>query len=180
MAVNIVFSTTNGGSSITTLSHGNSSPGSNTTAQTLYIRHDGTNPITNCKLYMAQKSGAYSGAATAAQDFTELLGWGDGNLSTNYGGMLFNFNAIGSFPGGNWPVYNNKTPTSGNTVRTGVGDSTTNAISIPSATGAPSVGVIPQGSTPNVRFQVRFKVPNSEGTLGNRQVDLRLRYTYTS
>lgn len=178
--VNITWSTTNGGSGISNLSHGNGAAGANLTAQTVYIRHSGSNPITNAKLYLAQKSGTYSGAATASADYTEILGWGDGNLSTNYGGLQFNFNATGSFPGASWPVYNAKNPTNGASVRTGVGDSIANAIALPSATGATNVGEIPAGSSPNVRFQMRFRIPNNEGTLGARQVDLRLRYTYTS
>ncbi len=178
--VNITWSITNGGSSITTLSHGNGAAGSNLTAQTIYIRHNGNNPITNCKVYLAQKSGAYTGAATAAADYNEMLEWGNANLVTTFGGLQFNFNAVGAFPNGSWGTYDSKSKTNGEHVRTGVGDSIANAIALPTATGATSVGLIEAGSTPNVRFQARYKIPSAEGTLGARQMDLRLRYTYTS
>lgn len=178
--VNLTFSSTNGGPSISSLSHGNGSAGGTIAAQAVYIRHDGSNSITNCRIYIAQKSGSYTGGATAAQDYQEMLDWGDGSDAAHYGGLQLNFNNAGSFPDGDWPVQSNKTPTKGDTVRTGRGDFLDTAIIIPVAAGCPSTGVVPAGSAPGVAFKCRFVIPPNETTLGNRQIDFKVRYTYTS
>jgi hypothetical protein len=52
----------------------------NTGKQDLYISHDATiDPITNVKFYVAQYSGTYGGANTAAADITTLLALGAAN-----------------------------------------------------------------------------------------------------
>ena len=180
MPVSITWSEINGGVGISSLSHGNGSAGSTLTAKTVYLRHSGTSQISNVRIYAAQKTGTYTGAATAAADFQEILGWGDSAIANGFGGLQFNFDAVGAFPGGSWPSVSSKSPSNGENVRTGVGDSSTNGIFLPTATGCSSVGVIPAGGTPNVRFQMRFKIPTNEGSLGARQLDLRIRYTFTS
>lgn len=49
----------------------------NTGAQDVHIRHDATvDPITDVKFYVAQYSGTYGGANSAAADFTTLTGYG--------------------------------------------------------------------------------------------------------
>lgn len=181
MSISITFSSANGGSAISEpLDHGDAASGSNTTAQTIYVRHDGNNPITKCKLFLAEKSGAYSGSATAAADKTELIGWGDNLTSGTFGGIQFNFDAAGSFPSSAWGTVTSKSPTNGSTVRTGVGDSQADGVLITSASGASSDGVIDNGSSPNVRFQMRAKVPSSGAGTGIRQFDIGLAFSYTS
>ncbi len=180
MPVSITWSESNGGVGISSLSHGNGSAGSTLTAKTIYLRHSGVNQISNVRIYAAQKAATYTGAATAAADFNEIISWGDSNIANGFGGLQFNFNATGGFPGASWPSVSSKSPSNGENIRTGVGDTNTNGVFLPTATGCPSVGVIPAGGSPNVRFQLRFKIPTNEGTLGARQIDLRIRYTFTS
>lgn len=53
------------------------SQAANTGQQEVYLRHDATiDPITSVKFYVAQYSGTYGGADTAANDFTTLTGYG--------------------------------------------------------------------------------------------------------
>jgi hypothetical protein len=45
--------------------------------QDIYMRHDAvTDPITDVKTYIAQYSGTYGGADTAANDYTTIIGYG--------------------------------------------------------------------------------------------------------
>lgn len=179
--VNLTWSTSNGGTAISgNLDHGNASNGVATTAQEVFIRHDGTNSITSCGIYIREFSGTYSGGASAALDLAELLGWGDNSTESTYGGFEINMNATGSYPAAAWPVYNSKSPSQGHVFRTGTGDSQANAITISTATGATASGEIQSGSSPNVRFQCRISVPSAEDTIGIRQFDTVLVYVYTS
>ncbi len=180
--VNLVWSLTNGGTSITSTNHGSADNGAATTVQTLYLRHDGVNQITSAALYVKPYTGSYTGAASAAADFAEIVAWGDGATATSFGGFLINQDATGSFPSGVWPVWNSKSPTYGSVIRTGVGNSSANAnaITLSSRTGCTSDGVVQVGSSPNVRFQCKVVVPVDEDTVGARQLDMALLYSYTS
>lgn len=180
MAVSLVWSTTNGGSALTDdIDHGSKSNGQTSTAQTIYVRHTGTNPITNAKLYLRPYTGTYSGDASALADFNELIAWGDAT-GTSFGGFCVNMNATGTFPVGSWPTSGSKSPSEGYVCRTGTADSSTNAVLLSTATGCSDAGLVPAGSSPNVRFQVCFVVPSTEDTVGVRQVDQALLFTYTS
>lgn len=185
MAVSITWSNTAGGGGITGVSHGSSSNGSNTTAQQVFIRHDGSNPITGCAFYFAQKSGSYSGNDTAAGDFAELLAWGDGATANAFGGVQINMNAEGSFDGGStWGMSESqKTSVDGYkfTLRTGTADNTSNAVTLSEKMSASmsTNGTIPNGVT-DASFQIRIKIPTDEDTAGTRQFDQVLKYTYTS
>lgn len=182
MAVNVIWSLTNGGDAISTnLDYGLTlSNGQTGSSQTLYLRHDGTNPITDVGLFVRQYSATYTGDATAATDFSELLAWGDGSASEDFGGLQINQDATGGFPSGSWPAFPDSDIGEGSTFRTGVGDSELNAISLSTATGATAAETLQVGSTPNVRFATRIKVPTSEDTTGIRQWDLVIKYTFTS
>lgn len=180
MSISVTFSSTSGGLAISEpLSHGSKGAGNSTTAQTIFLRHDGNNPITNCKLYIKQKSGSYTGARTAAQDLALLLAWGDVSTEVGFGGLQFNFDAAGSFPAGSWGTYSDKDPSNGYTARTGVADSAANGLLIPTAAGVSSPGVVVIGTTPGVSFQVRLKIPSGAG-LGIVQFDLGLSFDYVS
>lgn len=181
MSVNIIWSLTNGGTSISSaLDFGNASNGANTGAQDIYLRHDGDNEITAVGLYIRQFSGSYSGSFTSANDIAELLGWGDSSSSDDFGGVQFNLDATGSFGSGSWPTVSSKSPTNGFVARTGVGDSESNAVTLTTNTGCSSAGVIPSSSSPNVRFRSRIQVPTNEDTLGIRQFEIVAKYNYTS
>lgn len=185
MAVSITWSTTAGGTGITSVSHGTSVNGGNTTAQQLYLRHDGLNPITACAFYFAQKSGSYTGSATAADDFTELLAWGDEVAVDDFGGIQVNMDAEGSFSGGaTWGMSESqKTSVDGYkfTARTGTADSNSNAVVLSEKMSASmsTNGVIPAG-VQDATFQIRVLVPTAEDTAGTRQFDQVLKFTYTS
>jgi hypothetical protein len=182
MSISITFSSSNGGSALTDpVSYGNTSNGNTTGTQVIYVSHNGLNPITSCGLYIDIAS-SYAGSFTAIGDKTEIINWGDASSAGSFGGFEINTNATGSFPGSSWPTYANKTSTDGYgfTVRTGVGDSSLNAITIPTVTGATSSGTIQTGSSPNVRFSTRMVIPTSVNTVGTRQFKLTLKYTYTS
>lgn len=184
MAVSIIFSSTNGGSSEgQPLSHGTTLiQGGDSVAQTIYLRHDGTNAITSCGLYMQAFAGTYTGDFTAAVDKAELLAWGDASGASTYGGIKMNLNATGSFPDASWPTLANKDTVDGYgfTIRTGVGDSATSPISILTSTGATSTGTIQAGTAPNVRFQMKLSIPSAEDTSGTRLFGILLTYNYTS
>ena len=179
--VDIIWSLTNGGSALTTvLNHGNLSNGQNTVAQEIFLRHNGINPITSCGILTRQFSGTYSGGKSAAVDFAEFLSWGDQSTLAGFGGIQFNMDAVGAYPAAAWPTYASKTPTNGETVRTGVGDSVSNAITIPAVTGATANGTIQAGASPNVRLGMRVHIPADEDTVGVRMVDTVMIYNFTS
>jgi len=177
----IIWSLTNGGAAITdTTDDGSSANGETTTAYEVFLRHDGDNPITSCKIYMEQYTGVYSGGATAAADFNEIRGWGDGVTAAAFGGVQFNMNATGSYPSASWTTYLTKITTGGSVVRTGVGDSAANGITISSLSGATSDGTVQAGTAPNVRFKMRVEVPANETVVGVRMYGLNLSFSYTS
>lgn len=181
----IIWSSTNGGSSID--EPVDDGTGTNTTtlpAQTIFVRQTGTVNITNCKLYLRKFLGdttdgsTYSGDATPLTDFNELITWGDATQASGYGGLQINMNATAGFPLTSWPSFSNKTSADGFgfTIRTGVGDSSTNGIVLPTVTGASSSGVIVPGN-PNVRFQLRIVVPQTASVVGVRLFETVLSFT---
>lgn len=182
MAVAVSFQSSNGGPSLADpISYGNTSNGSITSTQAIFLSHNGANPITSCAIYVDLAS-SYTGSFSAIGDKTEILNWGDAGSSGSFGGIQLNMNATGSFPGASWPVFTHKTTTDGFgfTVRTGVGDSSINAIPIPTVTGATSSGTIQIGASPNVRLSTRVVVPASVNSIGVRQLRIILSYVYTS
>lgn len=185
MAVSITWSSTAGGTAITNVNHGNASNGANTTAQQVFIRHDGANPITGCAFYFAAKAGTYSGSFNAATDFAEMKAWGDGATANAFGGVQINMDAEGGFSGGaTWGMSESQKTSSDGlkfTLRTGVADATGTAITLSEKMSASmSVdGTIPNGVN-NATFQMRVKVPTDEDTAGIRQFDQVMKYTFTS
>jgi hypothetical protein len=95
---------------------------------------------------------------------------------------MVNMDAVDSYPTAQWPTVSSKDMTYGFVCRTGTGDSEANGVTLSKRTYSDSGtdGEVPVGSSPNVRFAVRFAVPNDEDTLGIRQVDFMAAYTYTS
>jgi hypothetical protein len=179
-----------GGSAVTPLlDHGQDANGQILDlGSAIFLEHDGANPITACKFYLAAKSGVYGGDSSAANDYNEMIAWGDslaagGPAETaEFGGFQINMNKTGGFPSGSWPTHAAKTPTSGSAFYTGVGDTVANGISLVTAMGAgvTSTGVIAIGTSPDASFRARIQIPTDEGTPGVRQFDQKLRFTYTS
>jgi hypothetical protein len=175
MSVNITWSSSNGGTAITSLAHGEAAPGNYPTTQEIFIRHDGVSQISQCKFYLV------GSGSNAAIDLAEILNWGDGEASSSFGGLLLNMNANGGFPSSDWPTYGDKNGTNYNVFRTGVGDSATNGILLSTEMGlSGSAGTIQTGSSPGVSFQCRIQIPSSEATTGARQFDQQMRFTFTS
>jgi hypothetical protein len=177
--VNAIWSASNGGSAITSVDHGTGTNGSSMTAQEVFIRHDGNEVITDCGFYIAEKTGAYVGGASAAVDLAEMLAWGDASTTSTYGGFELNMDATNLYAG-NWPTYSDKFGSTYNVFRTGYGDTVSNKILLPVEMGLTIAGRIPAGSTPNVRFRCRLTIPTNEGITGIREFEQRMRYTYTS
>lgn len=179
MSVNITWSSTNGGTGLTSISHGSGADNTILANQTIYIRHDGVNSITNCKLYISSKE-SYTGDFSAAEDLNKIQSWGDMATVSDFGGLQINQDAINSFAA-SWPTYSSKGSTSSlaTAFRTGVGDFNT-GIDIHTNTGATSTGVIQTGTAPNVRFKLRIAIPDNVTQLGTREFTTKLRYTYTS
>lgn len=188
MAVNITWSTSNGGSSITDLDHGEDAAGTTLTDQEIYVRHDGASPITACKFYLAATPDAsYTGSHSPSDDLAELLSWGDGEAegepasSTGFGGFQINMDATGAYAE-SWPSFGSEGDDGDPAValRTGVGDSQDNGVTLHTSMGISTAGEIPVGTAPNVRFRARIVIPEDETTPGTRQVDQRLKFTFTS
>lgn len=174
MAIDIIWSSTNGGDALTQpIDHGGAKNGDVLGAQTVYVRHNGDLQIIDCKFYASPTPGFPS-------DFSEIIGWGDGTTQGSFGGLQINMNAVGGFPNVSWPIYTNKQPSSGSAFFTGTGDSEDNAIGLSVNMGLSNDGVIQPGDSPDVRFKVRFEIPQVEGTTGTRKITQRLRYTFTS
>ena len=137
MVVSITWSLTEGGTAVPEpIDHGNVANGTQTTAIDLFVRHDGTNPITNVGYYMQAFSGDYAGNggnASAAADFNEIIGWGDNSLATDEGGFFINQDRTNSFPATDFEVH-----------ETGTGDSSANSFGLntESFTAASTYGVI--------------------------------------
>ena len=181
MSVLLYFSSTNGGTAITNdVSHGTGGNGTTLTAQTIYIRHSGTNSITNVKMYIAPYGGTYSGDKTAIDDHAEIIGWGNNVDYLLYGGFEINMNALDSFPYANWPHYYSKNPSYGVVCSTGLGDTQANAITLSSKSGAIADGTIQAGSSPNVRFKCRITIPATGVVVGKRQFTQYVICDYTS
>jgi hypothetical protein len=189
MAINVYWGSNNSGTQISQpLNHGNVTNGNTTSEQTVWIWHNGVNSITNCAFYLAQYSGAYSGGSSAANDYNELLAWGDGADDDAFGGYAINMNATGSFA--NWATRGTNPYSDYSLVfNTSANHGADADNAFPTAAemkggGGGTDGVIeanaPNGYGLDYRFKCRVQVPTDEDTAGKRQFDLTLRYTYTS
>lgn len=190
MSITVHWASDDNGTDISqALDHGNIATGNLSAADTIYIYHDGTNNLTSAAFYLDQYSGAYSGNASALEDLEEILGWGDSAIAANFGGYLINMDADNNFAAA-WPNQaNHNVGTTGFVFNNldSQGDSIANGITLAAdmkGDGTGSAGVIPantpNGYGTNYKFQAKVQVPTNEGTLGIRQFDLVLSYSYTS
>ena len=166
MPVNVTFSKTAGGVAIADslqgggsgLDHGNVTNGSSTGIQEVFIRHNGANEITDCKFWIAPYSGVYGGGTSASLDLAEILSWGVSNE-----GLRIDPNPDSIFT----------------SFKTGVGDSSINAIALSGGDGGTNPDDIGAGMN-TASIKLRVSVPPSEDTAGYRQFDFKMDYTYTS
>jgi len=155
--------------------------GDNTPVSGIYVRHNGTNPIKNARYYISPVTSGYAGAATAQEDYDEMLAWGDSVVSGDYGGVQVNMDVSDGSPGA-WPTVSGKDPDSSYTVRTGFGDSAANGLMLSPnmSTEMSAAGIVPGGITNWPLYQIRVRVPTNEGDTGLRHVSQKLQFTYTS
>lgn len=184
MAVTVYWASDNSGTLLNqVVDHGSVAKGNNSGATTFYLYHNGQNDITNCGFYIQPRSGLYEGDFSALTDYQELIDWGDSTNANGFGGYMINMNATGAWANG-WAAVGDKFPAYGFVCRSGVADSFGNAQTLMSEMGCSSSGVVqnnyPNGYGINVRFQCRIAVPSNETSLGQREIDLCLRYSYTS
>lgn len=183
MTVSLSFSTDSTGVPVIALPQDASTitPGSNSSEIDVYIRHDGTNEITDLKLYLLPYSaGVYAGTNTAQDDYDKLISWADASYSTDPtlgGGVYINMDRDGSFPASGYQSF-----------RTGVGDTLANAVTLDSkaVSVAAGNGEIPPGQYAQVRFRIdvpssgQFGLPASATSVGTVYFDLLATYTSTS
>ena len=189
MAIEIVWSATLIGTSISSVAYGDIPNGSTTDVQDLYINVTGNiNDLTAVKLYITPKTTGYAGEATANEDYAEFLAWGDNSTVNGFGGIQFNMDAVGSFPTASWPTVSSKLVASGGSdvgfvVNSSQGSNASNAVSLSKravGSGSGDDGVITAGSPESVNFRMRIVIPNNEDTTGLRDVKLVLTYDYTT
>jgi hypothetical protein len=190
MAVNVHWASNNTGTAIVEpLNHGTINPGAAGAIQTVYIWHDGDYDLTSCAFYLAEYSATYSGTATAAADFAELLAWGDDADAADWGGYLINMNASGNFVTP-WPSVGALTVSGLSycfSSGTGMGSESAEAIALAAemdGDGGGAAGIIPanqpNGYGTNYKFQSKISVPTNEVVGGIREFDLVLSYRYTT
>lgn len=178
MATSVTFSSATGGLAYSTpLDEGSIAPGGAATAQPIYIRHNGSDPITDCKVYIQPYAGgAYAGTSTPQDDYEELLCWGDNSPSSTSGSGVYvsvdHLGGVGTFA--------NATTTRGS--------SASNAIALTEDsidTGTPAGdGVIPDGAEAKVFVRVDVPTtvscgggPSVAPDAGLRQFDFVMDYT---
>lgn len=193
MTVSVTFSSTQGGSSITSVNYGTGSNGQTLTAQDVFIRHNGTNAITACGLYISPQTGTYTGSANATADFNELTqDWGANNTADGFGGIQVNMNATGGFTS-TWASlsHSSKDVLDGSSnilaftcrdesvTDRAISSSTSVTLNTAMSSSMTVAGTIPAGVT-DARFQTRAVIPTDENTAGIRQWRQVLKFTYTS
>ena len=67
------------------------SPGTESVAKQIYIRHSSTSKITECGLYIAKYDSGYSGGATREADLNEVLEWGNDSIVVLHVDNVANF-----------------------------------------------------------------------------------------
>jgi hypothetical protein len=168
----------------TLVTHSPTSNGSSSTQKVITVKHDGNNQITSCRLWLTAVSSGYSGSASPATDLTEFIGWADQNSLNGFGGLQVNMDAAGSFPVDKWPSWTQKFGDDFSSFYTGRGNLAENGVllhpNMNSNPPMPANGTIPADCTTWPTFQTRIHVPQDENNAGTRQVEQRLRFTYTS
>ena len=178
MTVNIIISDASASDSLAdTVDLGTVTPGSDSTVQDLFIRHDATvNPITDCAWYLQRYVGSGYLGVDADADFAEIMAWGDAN-PTPAGGFMINQVIPGA-----WAIDDEFADVNLQVFANGNGDINNqlpllvDSINI----GTPVVaGQIPLSGEAHV--QVKFKVPTSVSAgAGYRAATLVFAYSATS
>lgn len=134
-------------------------------ANDLYISHDGLNAITSCGFYIQPyNGGGYTGTIGPAQDFTEIVGWGD-VVPFNVGGVVLNQDSLGAFPGGSEVIHRTLNGVAGTEIQL-----STNA-------GVAAAGMMTPAEEAHIQLSMRVPAATAAG---RRFVDHCLRFDYTS
>lgn len=182
MSVSITWSLSDDGSAITSLDHGSGSNGDLMTATEIFVRHDGSYQITNCKFWLDSYSSSYTGGASAVADLAEVLGWADTSVTDDFGGLFVSMDKENNYP--TWPTAGTPSGTGYSCFRSGlspIGTTAANGVVLSELMSASMAtnGQIPSAVT-DASFKCRIKIPTNEDTTGIRQLDTKLRFTYTS
>lgn len=175
MTVNITFSNTSGGDSLSdTVDLGKADPGDDTEFQDIFVRHDAiVNAITDCAWYLQRYVGSSYLGENEDDDFTEIMSWGDAAT----GGCILNQVIPVSWTYGDQFVEVND-----QVFKNGYGDINNQLILDEDAinVGTPAGdGIIPVAGEAHVQF--RAQVPSSvPAGAGYRAVTLVLSYSATS
>lgn len=131
----------------------------------VWIRHTGTNKITNCAFYIQAYTGSYTGGASASDDYNELITWGNDSATDGFLIDQETFDGTETFV----------------THKTGQGTSVA-PITLDGKSESPSGGGTNGEIAASADHKIQFKitVPSAEDTAGTRQFDQVLKYTYTS
>lgn len=175
MTVNITISGVSGSDSLAdTVDMGTATPGTETSFQDLFIRHDANvNAITDCAWYLQRYVGTGYLGDNVDEDFTEIMGWGD--LAT--GGFIINQVR----PAG-WTTGDQFLEANDQLFKNGYGDINSQLVldqdSINIGTPAGD-GIIPLAGEAHV--QVRYSIPSAVANgAGYRAVLLVFAYSATS
>lgn len=183
MPVSIIWSDSSLGSQVDEIDHGNVANGAYTTAETIFLRHDGDNTITSCAFYFKQVVDGYGGGFSGPADYSEIKSWGDNDTANGHGGIQLNMDP-GNTTG--WHVTTwglseaTKQTAIAFTMSNGIGDVIGNAVTLPTEM---SVGMLVDGEIPTgveASFLCRIKVPTDEDLAGTREIQQVLRYSFTS
>lgn len=150
---------------------------------TYYVRHDGTQEITNFALNIQPMSGTYGGDYNASADLAKLIAHGDAG---DYGMQWdFRWDASPTFASGQYTIF-----------KTGVGVSFATRVTIPVTAMSrndggtevdavsPVAGKLGPAASASLgdraHMTMRYKTPASETATGRRQVDVYYSYNFTS
>jgi len=175
MTVNITFSSVSAGNSLSdTVDIGSATPGTDTSYQDVFVRHDAVvAAITDCAWYLQRYVGSNYLGTNEDDDLTELLSWGDAAT----GGFLLNqVIPVGWTTGTQFGTGNDQR------IRNGYGDINNQLILDADSIniGTPSGdGEIPLAGEAHI--QARVQVPSSvPGGAGYRAATLVFSYSATS
>ena len=139
------------------------------TVDDLYISHDGDEKIYSCGFYIQAYSGVYAGGDSAANDYTELLGWGAADIE----GFLINQDLLGL-----WAAGYTSHKTGRGTVTMPITLDSDSIVGGASLGDGEIEGAVLGAEEAHV--MVKIAVPAAETTAGTRQFDQVLAFTYTS
>ncbi len=166
MSIVVTWSLTSGGVALDQpVDLGSFSPLETGDAVTIFLRHNGTNPLLDTKLFIGPYSGDYEGSFDPAEDLTFM------KEATQIGQLWINTNWAAGFPNGSWQAVS----------QGGSGDDLSDPIDL---------GDIPIGDNPGVSFKLQYRTVNYDSVsqedlgflnaVGVHQLDMKLAFVESS